>query len=71
MRYEFQLGLQAKQFFSKGDTTKWSEELYTFREIFIDTLPAYHRNNLPERYKEALMKRSEPSMKDIEKNQVK
>ena len=38
-----------KRTFSKGDTTNWSYKLYRITEIFNDTIPSYHIDNLPER----------------------
>ena len=53
-----------RKVFSKGDTTTWSHKLYEFTEMFIDTLPSYRIDNFPERYNEALLKRTELSMKE-------
>ncbi len=47
-----------RNIFSKGDSTNWSYELYTITEIIDDTIPSYHINFLPERYNEALLKKS-------------
>ena len=47
-----------KRTFSKGDTTKWSYKLYEFTETTNDKIPSYHNSNLPERYNEALLKKS-------------
>ena len=52
-----------KRTFSKGDTTNWSYELYKNTEIINDTTPAYKIDNLPERYNEALLKKTELSIK--------
>ena len=38
--------------FSKSDMTNWSYKLYKITEIFSDTIPSYHNDNLPERYNE-------------------
>ena len=52
-----------KKMFSKSDTTNWSYKLYKITEIFKDTIPSYHTDNLPERYNEALLKKTELSLK--------
>ena len=52
-----------KRTFSKGDTTNWSYKLYKITEIIDDTIPTYHIDNLPERYNESLLKRTELSLK--------
>ena len=44
--------------FSKGDSTNWSNKLYTITEIIDDTIPSYRIDNFPERYNEALLKKS-------------
>ena len=48
-----------KRTLSKGDTTNWSYKLYINTENFNDTIPSYHIDNLPERYNEALLKKTE------------
>ena len=53
-----------KRTFSKGDTTNWSYKLYKITEIFNDTIPTYHIDNLPERYNEALLKKTELTLKE-------
>ena len=52
-----------KKTFSKGDTTNWSYKLYKITEIIKDTMPSYHIDNLPERYNESLLKKTELSLK--------
>ena len=52
-----------KTTFSKSDTTNWSYNLYKITEVINDTIPSYHINNLPERYNEALLKKTELSLK--------
>ena len=52
-----------KKTFSKGDTTNWSYKLYKIREMVKDTIPSYHIDNLPERYNESLLKKTELSLK--------
>ena len=53
-----------KKTFSKGDTTNWSYKLYKVSEIINDTIPSYRLDNLPERYNESLLKKTELSMKE-------
>ena len=53
-----------KKKFSKGDTTNCSYRLYKVTEIIIDTIPSYRLGNLPERYNEVLLKKTELSMKE-------
>ena len=53
-----------KKTFSKGDTPNWSYKLYEITEIINDTIPTYHIDNLPERYKESLLKKTELTMKE-------
>ena len=53
-----------KKMFSKSDTTNWSYKLYKFTEIIKDTLPSYRIDNLPERYNESLLKKTELTMKE-------
>ena len=53
-----------KKTFSKGDTTNWSYKLYKITEIFNDTVPSYHIDNLPERYNVSLLKKTDLTMKE-------
>ena len=53
-----------KKTFSKGDTTNWSYKLYKITEIINDTIPSYHIDNLPERYNESLVKKSDLTLKE-------
>ena len=53
-----------RKLFPEGDTNTWSYKLYDITEINIDTIPSYRIDNLPERYNEALLKRTELSMKE-------
>ena len=53
-----------KKTFSKSDTTNWSYNLYKITEIINDTIPSYHIDNLPERYNEALLKKTELTLKE-------
>ena len=49
--------------FSKSDTTNWSCKLCKITEIVTDTIPSYKIDNLPGRYNDALLKKTELSMK--------
>ena len=53
-----------KKTFSKGDTTNWSYKLYKITEIINDTIPSYEIDNLPERYNESLLKKTELTIKE-------
>ena len=53
-----------KKTFSKGDTTNWSYKLYKITEIIKDTIPSFKIHNLKERYNEALLKKTELTMKE-------
>ena len=53
-----------KKTFSKRDMTNWSYKLYKITEIINDTIPSYRLHNLKERYNEALLKKTELSMKE-------
>ena len=53
-----------KKTFSKGDTTNWSYTLYKITEIINDTKPSYKINNLPERYNESLLKKTNSTLKE-------
>ena len=53
-----------KKMFSKSDTTNWSYKLYKITEIIKDTIPSYHIDNLPERYNESLLKKTELTIKE-------
>ena len=55
-----------RNIFSKGDSTNWSNKLYTITEIIDDTIPSYHINYLPERYNEAILKKTKLSLKENE-----
>ena len=49
---------------SKGDTTNWSYKLYKITEPINDTIPSYKIDILPERYNEALLKKTELTLKE-------
>ena len=53
-----------KKTFSRSDTTNWSYKLYKITELIIDTVPSFRLDNLPERYNEALLKKTELTMKE-------
>ena len=53
-----------KKTFPKGDTTNWSNKLYKITETINDTIPSYRLDNLPERYNESLLKKTELTMKE-------
>ena len=53
-----------KKTFSKGDMTNWSDKLYKITEIINDTVPSYRLDNLKERYSQALLKKTELSLKE-------
>ena len=53
-----------KRTLSKGDTTKWSSKLYKITEVINDTIPSYRLDKLPERYNEALLKKTELTIKE-------
>ena len=60
-----------KKTFSKGDTTLWSYRLYKITEIISDTIPYYKIDNVPERYNDSSLKKTNLSMKenkDVMKN---
>ena len=50
--------------FSKGGSTNWPYNLFKITEKINDSIPSYHIDNLPERYNEALLKRTELTMKE-------
>ena len=52
-----------KKTFSRGDTTNWSYKLYKITETINDTIPSYKIDNLPERYNESILKKTELSLK--------
>ena len=53
-----------KKTFSKGDTSNWSYKLYKITEIINDTIPSYKIDNLPERYNESLLKKTDLTLKE-------
>ena len=59
-----------KKTFSKGDTPNWSYKLHKITEIINDTIPSYKTDNLKERYNEALLKKTELTLKEKD-NEIK
>ena len=53
-----------KKTFSKSDTTNWSFILYKITKIINDLKPNYHIDNSPKHYNEALLEKTELSMKE-------
>ena len=53
-----------KKTFSKSNTTNWSYKIYKITEIINDTIPSYKIDNLPERYNESLLKKTELTLKE-------
>ena len=45
----------AKNVFSKGDSTNCSSNLYTITEVIHDTIPSYRLNYLRDRYSQNLL----------------
>ena len=56
--------LHLKTNFSKSDTTNWSYKLYKFTKINTETIPSFHLDNLPERYNEALLKKTKLTLEE-------
>ena len=52
-----------KKTFSKADTTSWSYKFYKSTEIINETIPSYRFDRLQERYNEALLRKTELTMK--------
>ena len=50
-----------------GDTTNWSYKLYKITEINNDTIPSFKIEIIKERYNEALLKKTELTMKEFDK----
>ena len=55
---------ELKKTFSKGDTTNWSYKLYKITKIIDETIPSYKIDNLKERFNEALLKKTELTLKE-------
>ena len=60
-----------KKVFSKGDLTNWSNKLYTITQIIDDTIPSYRLNYLPERYNEALLRKTQLTQEENDKVMLK
>ena len=54
-----------KRTFSKKDSTNWSYKLYKNTEVLKNAIPNYRIDNLPERYNEALLKKTHLTIKEI------
>ena len=52
-----------KKTFSKGDRTKWSYKLYKITDFINDTMPSSCIDILKERYNQALLKKTDLTMK--------
>ena len=52
-----------KRIFAKSDRTNWSYKLYKITEIINDTIPSCRLDNLPERYNESLLKKTDLTLK--------
>ena len=55
-----------KKTISKGDMTNWSYNLYKITKVVKDTIPSYHLDNLPERYNQTLLRKTESTLKENE-----
>ena len=53
-----------KKTFPKADTTNWSYKLYKITEIVKDTIPSYKIKNLPKRYNESFLKKTDLTLKE-------
>ena len=53
-----------KRTFSKRYTTNWSDKLYKVTEIINDAIPSYRNYKLSERYKEAILKKINLTLKE-------
>ena len=53
-----------KKTFSNSDTTHWSYKFNRITETINDSIPNYKVDNLPERYNEALLKKTALTMKE-------
>ena len=61
---EFDRAADLKKTFSKCDTTNCFYNLLNLSEIVIDTIPSYRFDSLPERNNEALLEKTEITMKE-------
>ena len=53
-----------KKMFPKSDTTNWSYKLYKITEIINDTIPTHRIGKSLERYNQALLKKTELTLKE-------
>ena len=53
-----------KNFFSEGHTTSWSYKLYNITDIVNDTIRSYKTDQFPERHNEALLKKTNLTLKE-------
>ena len=55
-----------KKTFSKGDTTNWCYKLHKITETKKDAVPSLKKDNLPERFNEAILKSTQLTLKEID-----
>ena len=53
--------------FSRGDSTNWSNNLYTLTEVIHDTIPSYRIDYLTERYNENFISSTKLHLEEINK----
>ena len=53
-----------RKMFSKSDLTNWIYKLYKITEFINDTILSYHIDKLPERCSEAILKKTELTLKE-------
>ena len=53
-----------KRVFKKGDSTIWSNNVYTITKINLDTIPSYRINYLPKRYNENFLRSTKLSLEE-------
>ena len=56
-----------RKVFSKGDSTKYSNEFYTKTEVIHDTIPSYTIDYEPERYNQTLLPPTKPALEQNNK----
>ena len=61
---DFVRAADLKSPFLKSDTTNWSYKVNKITEIFNDTIPSYKIYNLPERYNQSLLQKTDLTMKE-------
>ena len=70
---EFVRTADIEKTFSKSNSTSYSLKLYKFTEVFNDTIPSYRIDKLSEGYNEALLKKTNLTLKEkkmLRKNQT-